>query len=64
MNLLYLLILYGNQYLNFACIIVPQISCIIQKIKKSIMAKVFLSRKQHFRNLKVFGSIELFKDFA
>ena len=33
MNLLYLLILNGDLYSNFACSIVPQISCIIQEIK-------------------------------
>ena len=50
MNLLYLLILYGDLYSSIA----PQKSCIIQKIKKFY---IYFSRKQHFRSLKIFGII-------
>ena len=34
MNVVYLIISYGDLYLNFACSIVLQISCIMEKIKK------------------------------
>ena len=39
MNVLYLLISYGDLYSNFACSIVLQISCIIEKLKKFCNAK-------------------------
>ena len=57
MNVLYLLISYGDLYSNFACSIVLQISCIIEKIKKFYDAKNFFSRKQHFQNVNVVCNI-------
>ena len=64
-NLLYLPILYGDLYSNLVSSIVPQISCIIQKIKKIYNAKNSFSRKQHFSSLKIvrtnqFNSIIIF----
>ena len=41
MNLLYLLISYGDRCSNFAWSIAPQRSCIKQKIKKFYNAKKF-----------------------
>ena len=52
MNLLYLLILYGDRCSNFAWSIAPQKSCIIQKIKNSIMPKSFFQENSIFEVLK------------
>ena len=48
MNVLYLLISYSDLYSNFACSIVLQISCIIEKIKKFHSAKNIFFKKTAF----------------
>ena len=47
-NLLYLPILHGDLYSNLACSIVPQISCIIQKIKNIYNGKILFQENSIF----------------
>ena len=60
MNVLYLLISYGDLYSNFACSIVLQISCIIEKIKKFYNAKNIFFEKTALSQFKKIGIIEFF----
>ena len=64
MNVLYLLISYGDLYSNFACSIVLQISCIIEKIKKFYNAKKIIFEKTAFSQFKKNWHYRIFLNFA
>ena len=59
MNLLYLLILFGDQY--SAEVLHHKNPILYKKYRKSIMRTFFSTKTQHFQSLKIFGIIELFK---
>ena len=52
MNVIYLPISYADLYSNFACSIVLQISCIIEKIKKFYNSKKIFFEKIAFSQFK------------